>query len=232
MDATPHVPEFRLDSVGADQRRYLPHWRMDDAVYFVTFRLADALPRQKTVELISRRNQWLMEHLPPRGYREIHFSGEKGDWLDMDRRNAIGMLSDESKAEYRREFTGRVQTLLDSGYGACHLRRPDVAAIVASSLEHFHEDRYQLFRYVVMPNHVHALMKPHIDLAKILHSWKSYSAKQINRLLGRQGTFWQDESYDRIVRGQGEYQFRCRYVDENPAKAGLREGEYTLWRQG
>jgi REP element-mobilizing transposase RayT len=85
-------------------------------------------------------------------------------------------------------------------------------------------DRYRLFAWCVMPNHVHAIMQPHREwtLASILHSWKSFTAIKANRLLKRTGPFWQEEYYDHIVRRGEDFTRIIRYVLENPAKAGLR----------
>jgi len=79
-----------------------------------------------------------------------------------------------------------------------------------------------------MPNHVHLLIKPRVgvELSKILQSVKSFSAKKINQNEGRTGKLWQVESYDRIVRNDRELERYERYIEENPVKAKLREGEF------
>jgi carbamoyl-phosphate synthase large subunit len=81
-----------------------------------------------------------------------------------------------------------------------------------------------------MPNHVHVLVRPHSShsLSAILHSWKSFSAKSINKLLQRSGSVWQDETYDRIVRDSEELERYRNYIRENPAKANLKNGEFVL----
>jgi len=75
-----------------------------------------------------------------------------------------------------------------------------------------------------MPNHVHVVMQTHGDwsLERILHSWKSFTAREANRMLNRRGVFWQDEYYDHLVRNGDELSRVVRYVLENPARAGLR----------
>jgi hypothetical protein len=40
---------------------------------------------------------------------------------------------------------------------------------------------------------------PGIDLSEVMHSWKSYTAKAINKALGRSGTLWKEESHDHLV---------------------------------
>lgn len=71
--------------------------------------------------------------------------------------------------------------------GSCVLRRPEVASIVTHALQHFDGERYVLHAWCVMPNHVHVVVTPMGEnrLSSVLHSWKSFSAKQINKHLGR-----------------------------------------------
>jgi REP element-mobilizing transposase RayT len=110
------------------------------------------------------------------------------------------------------------------------MRNPSVAAIVVNALRHFDGNRYQLFSWCVMPNHVHVVFQLMADetLERILHSWKSYSSKKANEFLARSGEFWQREYYDRLIRGEGEFQRAMRYIGENPKKARL-EGWPWVW---
>ena len=146
--------------------------------------------------------------------------------LDITR-TAKQMGRELSLSELRRLqrlFSERVEKQLDSGSGSCFLRQPAVAQIVAGALRHFHAQRYRLFAWCVMPNHVHVVFHTHADygLAKILHSWKSFTAKMANELLKRTGEFWQREYYDHIVRDQADFQRVVDYVVQNPAKTGLK----------
>ena len=59
------------------------------------------------------------------------------------------------------------------------------------------------------------------SLASIMHSIKRYSAREANRLLGRTGAFWQEESYDHYSRNEAEWLRTINYVLNNPVKAGL-----------
>jgi type I restriction enzyme R subunit len=117
---------------------------------------------------------------------------------------------------------------LDRGYGACPLRQSAAAEIVASALQHFDGDRYHLGDFVVMPNHVHLLtcLIGSTELEAQCDSWKSYTAREINRLLGRRGRFWQEESFDHLVRGPDHFDYFCRYIADNPENARLESGEY------
>ena len=97
----------------------------------------------------------------------------------------------------------------------------------------FHEGtRLRCGDFVIMPNHVHWLLLPlqGYALESVLQSVKLWSARRINALLGRAGTFWQKESHDHIVRDAEEFGRIREYIEENPAKAGLRSGEFRYHR--
>jgi len=98
-----------------------------------------------------------------------------------------------------------------------------VAEVVAGSLKHFDGERYRLVAWCLMPNHVHAVVQPLAgnELPEILHSWKSFSSKEANRLLGRSGQFWQPEYYDHLIRDEQDFGRQVEYVLTNPQRAGL-----------
>jgi putative DNA methylase len=116
-----------------------------------------------------------------------------------------------------------IEKFLDSGHGSCWLRDSRIAKIVEDVILHFDGERYHLLAWCIMPNHVHAMIetKPDRDLSDLLHSWKSYSAHQANKLLGRSGAFWQREYFDRFIRDGSHYENAMRYIADNPVKAGL-----------
>jgi len=122
--------------------------------------------------------------------------------------------------EQRREH---IQALLDRGIGVCWLAQPAVAEQVQKALLHFHGTRYWLHAWVIMPNHVHVLVTPKAEylLSQLVHTWKSYSAKQVNRVLGRVGAVWQREYFDRAIRDERHFTAAVEYVHQNPVKAGL-----------
>jgi len=115
--------------------------------------------------------------------------------------------------------------LLDRGEsGPLYLRIPAIASLAVDAFFHGAENLrfYELHAYVVMANHVHLLITPHVDLAKITHSLKRFTAREANRILSVVGKpFWQDESYDRLVRDAAESQPIQRYIEYNPVRAGL-----------
>jgi len=81
--------------------------------------------------------------------------------------------------------------------------------------------RYELHAFVVMSNHVHVLVTPHVDGKQWLGPLKGFTAHEANRILGRSGRFWQDESYDRVVRDGQEFERIQHYIEWNPVRAGL-----------
>ena len=194
---------YSPDSETQVRHNHLPHWNQMGVIYFVTFRLADSVPAEALKAYVQERNDWLASHPQPPWPPEI-------------------------QREYSRKFTGRFERWLDRGYGACHLRKPECARIVADTLRHFEGERSSLHSWVTMPNHVHALVSTIGDatLADLIKSWKGYTSRQINLQIGSTGTFWQKSYFDRIVRDWDHLKACARYIRENPVKARLGEGEF------
>ncbi len=121
-----------------------------------------------------------------------------------------------------------IDEALESGAGPKYLADARIADLVQNALLHFHNTRYFLFAWAIMPNHVHAAFKvfPGNELGDILRSWKSYTARLANTLLGRTGPFWQAESFDRLVRDAREFNRVVAYTYENPDRAGLKDWKW------
>ena len=183
----------------------LPHWQQEGAVYFITFRQADAVPQKLRDEWEGEREVWLRFHPQP--------------WTP------------DIEMEYHQRFSSTIEKWLDAGYGSCVLQRPDCAAIVNETLRHFDGRRLALISSVVMPNHVHALFVQHFEhpLEKLFRSWKTFSARRINSVLNCSGSLWQRDYFDRLVRDQKHFENCVRYVRRNPVKARLSEGKYILY---
>jgi putative DNA methylase len=117
----------------------------------------------------------------------------------------------------------RVQALLDAGHGGCRLREARIAEEVVSAWRYFDGPRYTLHAWVVMPNHVHVVATMHEGwpLPKVVHTWKSFTARQINKLTGRSGRVWSPDYYDRLIRDETHFIAAIEYVEDNPVKAGL-----------
>ncbi len=200
----------RLGSVTIRNRGRLPHWEAEGATYFVTFRLDDSLPKSVLDQIESERRAI------------IKTANQLRRPLSSDERKRLQHLS-----------TPIIERFLDSGSGSCHLKNRAVASRVADALRYFDEQRYRLFAWCIMPNHVHFVFKvfPGHPLADVVHSWKSLTAKRANRILGAKGTFWQREYYDHLVRDADELERAVRYVMMNPEKAKLSNWEW-VWMRG
>jgi REP element-mobilizing transposase RayT len=103
------------------------------------------------------------------------------------------------------------------------LKRDEVARVVVEAIRFGAEtqNHYDLHAYVVMANHVHVLVQPHVPVSKLLHSVKGFSAREANKLLSRSGAFWQSESYDHWIRDDREFEKIRQYIENNPVRAGL-----------
>ena len=112
--------------------------------------------------------------------------------------------------------------LAEAASGPLYLRRPDVASMIVEAIRYRDPTQYSLHSFVVMPNHVHILITPRAALSPLMQSLKRFTARQCNRILGLTGhPFWQDESYDRLVRDEREFERIARYIEMNPVNAGL-----------
>jgi putative transposase len=194
----------------------LPHWRQADCTYFVTFRLADSIPKRLLQEIEYERTRWLQARgIDPEG----------ANW-----RCRFATLPTAEQRQYERLVERLVDTSLDECHGCCALRHPAVGKKVAAALEFFHGSRVLTGDFVIMPNHVHVLLTPSagFELEDILHSIKSYTANQINRALDRTGRLWQRESYDHILRDPQQLEAYQQYIAANPTKAKLAVGQYIL----
>ncbi len=175
---------------GLHARGVLPHLKRAGATYFVTFRLAGTLPKEIILRLKAERGAIIAQAAASKRPLTWH-----------------------AQAELFRWYASRVDKYLDSGHGECWLRRPDVADVVADAMRFHVGLRFDLREWVVMSNHVHAVIQPHPGwtLSRILQSWKGFSAREANHLLSRTGqSFWQTESYDHLIRNDEDLA-RCRY---------------------
>jgi adenine-specific DNA methylase/REP element-mobilizing transposase RayT len=123
------------------------------------------------------------------------------------------------------ELRRRIAEFEDAGHGACYLRDERIATLVQDALLQFDGERYRLIEWVIMPNHVHVLIEvlPGNRLSDVVHSWKSFTAKEANRILGRSGEFWMPDYFDRFIRDEKHLAAVREYIRNNPVKAGLVE---------
>jgi REP element-mobilizing transposase RayT len=194
---------------GTHSRGYLPHVKREGARYFVTFRLADSLPKEVLLKNQAERAEQLQRfHTQEASAKKLGTTPTKSE--------ALGQIE--------RDYFRKLEVYLDKGVGACWLKRSDIAEIVARALRFFDGERYQLDAWVVMPNHVHIVLWPipNHTVSEIAQSVKRYTAREANKVLGRTGeTFWQPEPYDHWIRNDEEHARCCRYVLNNPVKARL-----------
>jgi len=172
----------------------LPHWKQDGATYFVTFRLADSLPQDKLEQWHEEREIWL---------RRQGISSETLPRSTSSGKMPLPRLSKEQQSEYHRLFSARIEHWLDQDYGSCVLVIPECQKIVENALKFFDGQRYRLGVHVVAANHVHAIVTPYPgeDLSKILHSWKSFTAKEIIKVEAascRLKPFWDEVHHRRV----------------------------------
>ena len=126
------------------------------------------------------------------------------------------------KIEDDRERRTQLEAYLDKGRGSAWLRHPELARLVEDALRFYHEQRYELRAWAVMPNHVHALFK--VDAApmsEIVGNWKKYTAHEANKVLSRRGVFWEADYWDTYMRSTAHEVQATHYTEANPAKAGL-----------
>ncbi|MFN7564850.1 MAG: transposase [Prosthecobacter sp.] len=206
MSFREHFKPYQPDAETEKSRAFLPHWEQPGCTYFVTWRMADSIPMDKLRALQNERVEWLAQHPKP--------------W------------DDSTWKEFGQRFEGRVQEWLDLGEGSRFLGNTEARQIVVDALHFFDGQRYHLGDYVVMPNHVHVLFSPlsGFGLKKLLHSWKSFTSKEIlKRWPEAPNPFWLMESFDHIVRSEAQLKLFQDYIRENPAKAHLKPGTWTHW---
>jgi REP element-mobilizing transposase RayT len=206
QSAVPRTCSPQADGISVRNRGYLPHFEMPDGRYFVTFRLADSLPQEVYRKLQNERQQAL---------NAAQNSGARATIVELNR--------------VAEAYSLRLDAYLDEGKGSSALRNAEAAQIVADALHFFDCDRYRLHAWCVMPNHVHAVLQPLGDhgLSKIMQSLKRFTAREINRISGKTGGFWQPEYYDHLIRDENDLWTKIRYVLENPARAGLRDWPWS-----
>lgn len=127
----------------------------------------------------------------------------------------------------------RVEAWLDQGMGSCVLRSREMSAIMAKTIHREDGFGQEVGCYVVMPNHVHAIVRPltpsTLPLETVLQRWKGGASVEINRHLQRSGPLWQQETFDRIIRDEEHLWHAIQYIGRNPKNAGLSPTEVPLW---
>lgn len=192
-------------------RGYIPHYEAKDKYQLITYRLADSLPKEVMKKI----------------------SGGSLDYSGAPLSDAA-----KKKALERRQY---IETCLDNGFGSCLLSEPVLAQKVIESWQFFNKQKYDLIAYVVMPNHVHLLIKVYENqaLGNLVRSWKLFTTNfvlnhsELREKFLRSYTcaasesgaprfsIWQREYWDRFIRDERYFQQAITYIHNNPVKAGL-----------
>ena len=192
-------------------KRKLPHIQPKGATLFVTFRLAGSLPDSVIAQLKRK------------------VEAEK-----------LAAVTEDDKYAVEKRYFALFDECLHKSNGPHYLAEPALANLVVDSLRYRDQRVYRLDAFTILSNHVHVMFAPLQDgtyadgapkyykLSKIMQSLKRHTARECNRLLGQQGTFWQAESYDHVVRNEAEWHRIMDYVLQNPVKAGL-VSEWHKW---
>ncbi len=204
--------------------RHLPHYQPPNGTYTVMFRLAGSLP----AEAIDRLRRERLEYT--RYVSGLSDGGRRRELL----------------AEHAIQLYAKFESLLDGETkGPQWLGNSKVARIVEDALHHWDCQAYELLAYCIMPNHVHSIFsigssssialsgyplkgQTPYRVTNIVASIKKYSALRANRELHRSGHFWQDETFDHVLRNPAELEKTIWYILYNPVSAGL-VGNWEDW---
>lgn len=206
--------------------RFLPHWFQSEVAIFVTFRTADSLPKPVLQKMQQDLSAWLLERQLPE---------ELATTLIQERtsehQNLLANLSLADRNSIKRQISRMRDLALDNCHGACLFRRPELAEIVAQHILFFDGERYDIASFVVMPNHVHAIVqfRTGYKLNLIGQSWMRLSARRINEYMGTKGEIWQPEPFDHLIRSTNEFEYLHNYIRDNPHNAKLKAGEYYYY---
>lgn len=218
-----------MDTLSTFHRSILPHVSPIGANFFITWRCKDALPIKIVRQLKAKYESEV------RRICEREFNPAKRQILIHH-------------ARYR-FFKNYEHQLDDQPFGACHLRKPEIAKIVMDKLHQFDEELYDLITYTIMPNHCHlvidmsrqlvdaddiyldekSLSLSYQPLHEVMRRIKGGSSREINKQLGLTGTpFWQKDSYDHYIRDQRAFRNVVGYTLGNAVAEGFVE-EWQDW---
>ncbi len=197
----------------------LPHWHPPGATFFITARLHGSIPKS-VIEQIKAEYQLALYEI-----RRENLTVENAEaLLPEDLVAAIERLRRKKENEAGKRYFSRFDDFLDSNLNEPHwLRQPEIARLNFDNIHFYAEKYFEVWAFTLMSNHFHLLMTPRPgapELWKILQNTKKFSGTQSNRLMGRTGPFWEEESYDHWLR-EGEFDRIVAYILNNPVKAGI-----------
>ena len=249
--------EFKFNSNQWHSRGYLPHYETHEKYQFITYRLDDALPKTNiTQELINETpstptsSKSLLETPEITAQNQQNITPlEAPHVLSKNDQNINLLGAPQSLAASKNNTQHRkyIEDSLDHGYGSCILSNPAIAQEIISGWSYFDKKRYDLIAYVVMPNHVHLLIKAYDKwpLGALVHSWKQHATTFIKNHADIWKTYeqswhnihskaardcgapskrphiWQREYWDRFIRDENHFKKTVDYIHLNPVKSGL-----------
>ncbi len=188
-------------------RRRLPHIQPEGGDFSITYRLAGSLPKSVLSKL---QEAYEIKRL---AILDNHNGDEKSAHPELN--------------TLQNAHRKKLDRYLDQVFaGPTWLKDPQVATIVTDSLKYIEQEfkYWTIWSYCIMSNHVHleCTLTPEAPLlSKIMQRHKAFTALQANRYLNRSGPFWQEESFDRLIRNEVDFYARIYYTINNPVKAGL-----------
>ena len=176
-------------------RGRLPHWEVEDGRYFLTVRLKGAIPIE--------------------GQERIRAKAEQLGQVEKNNEEAILRI--------QRQIFKEMEEWLHRSQNVIYLQTAAVAEMVVEAIEHRQEQGvWNIFEYVVMPNHLHLFFETADGRIKeTMEGFKRWTATRANKLLRREGRFWQIEWFDHWSRSHEEDERIVKYIRDNPSKAGL-----------
>ena len=209
--------------------RNLPHWFQVGAAIFVTFRTADSLPREVLLRWHRELTEWLERNGLP-----VELADSTVHRHLPNHEQILDSIPVRQRRKFR-QFSDRMfHCSLDECHGACKLREPGLAKIVGDAIRFGDGTQYDLDNFIVMPNHVHAIVqfRQGSGLEIVSQSWMRFTARRINSVTGESGAFWQSEPFDHIIRSSEQFCYLHDYVADNPEKAGLVPTDCLYWHRG
>ncbi len=196
--------------------RNLPHLMPIGSSFFVTWRLFGSIPKEKILQFKAQL--------------EV-------DLKELDTQKIATEAYQLEKIKLQNAYYQQFENILDYDKGGNHfLKEAQIAEIIINKLKEFDEKYYHLDAFCVMSNHVHALFnfsaqlpekmidfdeKNYVQLSQVMKLIKGSTAFYANKILGRKGSFWEEESFDTYIRSEKHRQTVKEYIINNPVKAKI-----------
>lgn len=226
MDEIPPFGFFDHERPTEYRKHNLPHWFQSGVAMFVTFRLVDSLPADVVSKMRQDLSDWITAKQLPTILVEGFFQAKTSAF-----ETAMEALPTRERKQLVKRYGQLLHLNLDQCHGACPLRDPVVAKMMAEHMLYYNGKRYDLDSFIVMPNHVHAILqfRPGYVLKGLSQSWLRLSARRINAHLGQSGPLWRSEPFDHLIRSAVQFERLRVYIRENPKTAQLKMGEYYYY---